>query len=46
MIARAVSVPRPSEFTPAMAAGVESHLWEMGDIVKVIEDWEAATETA
>jgi hypothetical protein len=26
--------------TPAMAAGVESRLWEIGDIVKVLEDWE------
>jgi len=28
--------------TPAMAAGVESRLWEIGDIVKVVEAWEAA----
>jgi hypothetical protein len=28
--------------TPAMAAGVESRLWEIGDILKVIEAWEAA----
>ena len=27
--------------TPAMAAGVESRLWEIGDIVKVVEEWEA-----
>jgi hypothetical protein len=26
----------------AMAAGVESRLWEIGDIVKVVEAWEAA----
>jgi hypothetical protein len=25
----------------AMAAGVESRLWEIGDIVKVVEAWEA-----
>jgi hypothetical protein len=25
-----------------MAAGVESRLWEMGDIVKVVEEWESA----
>jgi len=25
-----------------MAAGVESRLWEIGDIVKVVEAWEAA----
>ena len=28
--------------SPAMAAGVESCLWEIGDIVKVVEEWEAA----
>ena len=27
--------------TPAMAAGVTSKLWEMSDMVKVLEDWEA-----
>ena len=26
--------------TPAMAAGVTDRLWEVGDIVKVLEDWE------
>jgi hypothetical protein len=26
--------------TPAMAAGVTSKLWEMADMVKVLEDWE------
>jgi hypothetical protein len=25
------------DLTPAMAAGVESRLWEIGDIVKVVE---------
>jgi IS1 family transposase len=28
--------------TPAMAAGVTSKLWEMSDMVKVLEDWESA----
>jgi hypothetical protein len=28
--------------TPAMAAGVASQLWEIGDIVNVLEAWEAA----
>jgi IS1 family transposase len=28
--------------TPAMAAGVTDWLWEIGDIVKVLEDWEAS----
>jgi len=27
--------------TPAMAAGVSKTLWELADIVKVLEDWEA-----
>jgi hypothetical protein len=27
--------------TPAMAANVTSKLWEMSDMVKVLEDWEA-----
>ena len=28
--------------TPAMAAGVSKNLWELADMVKVLEDWEAA----
>jgi IS1 family transposase len=28
--------------TPAMAAGVSTKLWELADMVKVLEDWEAA----
>jgi hypothetical protein len=27
--------------TPAIAAGVTPKLWEMADMVKVLEDWEA-----
>lgn len=27
--------------TPAMAAGVTKTLWEIADMVKVLEDWEA-----
>jgi hypothetical protein len=34
--------PQTVKPTPAMAAGVESRLWELGDIVKVVEAWEAA----
>ena len=26
--------------TPAMAAGVDSRLWEMSDMVTMIEEWE------
>jgi IS1 family transposase len=32
--------------TPAMAAGVTDKLWEIGDIVAVIEAWEAEQATA
>jgi len=28
--------------TPAMAAGVTEKLWEIIDIVKVLEDWEGS----
>jgi hypothetical protein len=31
----------PPSFTPSMAAGVTDKLWEMSDMVKVLEDWEA-----
>jgi hypothetical protein len=35
---------RPREaLTPAKAAGVTDKLWEMSDLVKVLEDWEART---
>lgn len=33
------------KITPAMAAGVTSKLWEMSDMVKVLEDWEASHES-
>jgi hypothetical protein len=29
-----------ADVTPAMAAGVTDRLWEIGDIVQVLEDWE------
>ena len=32
--------------TPAMAAGVTDRLWEIGDVVKVLEDWEIAQKIA
>lgn len=31
--------------TPAMAANVTTKLWELSDMVKVLEDWEAARES-
>ena len=30
--------------SPAMACGLEQRLWEIGDIVKLIEEWEAQDE--
>jgi hypothetical protein len=36
-----VKISGAHRMTPAMAAGVE-RLWEIGDIVKVVEAWEAA----
>ena len=27
--------------TPAMAAGVTGRLWEIGDIVRMVDEWEA-----
>ena len=34
--------------SPAMACGLSDHLWDIGDIVKLIEEWESAdvVETA
>ena len=37
-----VRIHQTLKVTPAMAAGVTSRLWEMSDMVKVLEDWEAA----
>ena len=31
---------RPFGVTPAMAAGVTGRLWELGDLVAVLEEWE------
>jgi IS1 family transposase len=37
-----VRIHQTLKITPAMAAGVTSKLWEMPDMVKVLEAWEAA----
>jgi IS1 family transposase len=37
-----VRIHQTLKITPAMAAGVTSKLWEMSDMVKVLEDWESA----
>jgi hypothetical protein len=36
-----VRVHQTLKVSPAMAAGVTDKLWEMSDIVQVLEDWEA-----
>jgi hypothetical protein len=36
-----VRIHKTLRATPAMAAGVTSRLWEIGDIVGVLEAWEA-----
>jgi IS1 family transposase len=36
-----VRIHQTLKITPAMAAGVTSKLWEMADMVKVLEDWES-----
>jgi hypothetical protein len=37
-----VRIHQTLRITPAMAAGVTAKLWEIADLVKVLEDWEAA----
>lgn len=36
-----VRIHRSLRCSPAMAAGVTTKLWELADLVKVLEDWEA-----
>jgi hypothetical protein len=46
--ARSAADVGPDQFSgphvPAMACGLEQRLWDIGDIVKLIEDWEANDE--
>lgn len=37
-----VRIHQTLKVTPVMAAGVSPKLWEMSDMVKVLEDWEAS----
>jgi hypothetical protein len=37
-----VRIHKTLQTTPAMAAGVTDRLWEIGDIVNVLEIWEAS----
>jgi IS1 family transposase len=39
-----VRIHQTLKVTPAMAASVTSKLWEMSDMVKVLEDWESEHE--
>ena len=39
-----VRIHQTLKVSPAMAAGVTSKLWEMSDMVKMLEDSERATE--
>jgi len=36
-----VGIHQTLKMTPAMAANVTPKFWEMADMVKVLEDWEA-----
>ena len=38
-----VRVHKTLRTTPAMAAGVTKRLWEMSDVVDILEAWEART---
>jgi hypothetical protein len=46
MFYKFVRVHQTLRVTPAMAAGVSSRLWEVSDIIAVIEDWETEQSTA
>ena len=41
-----VRIHQTLKITPAMAAGVTDKLWEMSDMVKVLEDWETSRGAA
>ena len=41
-----VRIHQTLKISPAMAAGVTDKLWEISDIVKVLEDWEAINASA
>jgi hypothetical protein len=42
MIYNFVRIHGSLECTPAMAAGITTTLWEIADVVTMIEEWEAA----
>jgi hypothetical protein len=37
-----VKISGAHRMTPAMNAGVDKRIWEISDIVKVVEGWEVA----
>jgi hypothetical protein len=39
---RIIHIRKTLRTTPAMAAGVTKRLWEIGDIIDVLEAWETA----
>ena len=41
-----VRIHQTLRITPAMAAGVTDRLWELVDIVRIIDEWETAAEAA
>ena len=41
-----VRIHQTLKITPAMAASVTPKLWEMSDLVKVLEDWEASRDAS
>jgi hypothetical protein len=41
-----VRIHQTLNVTPAMAAGVASKLWEMTDMVKLLENWESSRRAA
>jgi hypothetical protein len=41
-----VRIHQTLKITPAMAAGVMGKLWEMADMVQVLEDWETLQAAA
>jgi hypothetical protein len=41
-----VRIHQTLKVTPAMAAGVTDRLWEMNDLVEMVEAFEAARERA
>ncbi len=41
-----VRIHKTLKMTPAMAAGIETRLWDMNDLAKLVEDWQLAQRRA